>query len=181
MSLKSESLNSIRLRIALHHDQVVSLDHRVVIRARSNQVHIERRNLALAFFVDSKQLHLVGVGDRPEAARKRQCAQQRDLPGERVNTRLHDGPVDRDALGGEFLDEDRHLRVLQVFFAVALGDVAFGLLRGEARHDDGADERERHGARCVDSNRALGVVLVQVQNFDVQQVVGTDAVILAPG
>src|SRR5690606_13329953 len=94
----------------------------------------------------------------------------------RVDARLGHRAVDGDALGGELLDEHRHLRVLEVLLAVQRGDMLFDLLLREAGHRDGADEGQGDEARRVDTHRALAVL--DVQDLDVEQVVGADAVFL---
>src|SRR5690606_32896394 len=101
--------------------------------------------------------------------------QQAGAAGDRIDAGLVHRALDGDPLAGELLDEDADLRRLQVFLAQAGGDLLLQLLDGAAAGADGADQRQRDHAAGVDPH--LAVEVVQLEDGDLQQVQGADAVV----
>jgi hypothetical protein len=96
----------------------------------------------LAARIAAEEHDLVHVAQRTLAAGDRERAQQGGFPAQGIDARLVHGALDRDALVRVFLDEEAHLRVLQVVRGEERRDRIFGLLCGGAADVDHADERQ---------------------------------------
>jgi hypothetical protein len=99
---------------------------------------------------------------------------KRGLPAQRIDAGLLHCALDRDALVGVFLDEDAHLRILQVVLGEPACDGALGFRRRHSAHGSRADERQRHHAERIHADRACE--LVHAEHLDLDEVLRTDAI-----
>jgi len=156
------------------HDDVAAVHLRVHAPSAAHVADVERRRHALPLHLPD-QHDATQVRERVQPFREGDGLQQRRSAHDRVDAGLAHRTLERDPLAHRFLDEHRHLRVLQVAGRQFRREFGLELMDAPATGTDHAHQRQRHLAIGSNPDRARQVR--HAEHADFQQILRPDAVI----